>query len=164
MARPRRPPRPCIRHFRARPTTCLILASVERASPPTRATTRRFRLSLCAPAPLSFEVAEGVRNVGLVLQTKSHRRDSASFLLRVAPVFEGGKEDSCMFETQDRARGSTASAISNGAVRILHEYTGRGPTKARTTINTNSVMILFGDTLTKGERKLAESGNRSAVL
>jgi uncharacterized protein YbcI len=61
-------------------------------------------------------------------------------------------------------RGNISSAISNGAVRLLREYTGRGPTKARTTIGSDSVMILFGDTLTKGERKLAEIGDSAAVL
>jgi uncharacterized protein YbcI len=63
-----------------------------------------------------------------------------------------------------QARGASASAISNGAVRLLQEYTGRGPTKARTVINTDSVMILFGDTLTKGERKLADNGDGEMVL
>ena len=62
------------------------------------------------------------------------------------------------------ARGSTAAAISTRAVRLLHEYTGRGPTKARTTINTDSVMILLAETLTKGEKKLAETGDGAAVL
>ena len=69
-----------------------------------------------------------------------------------------------MSETEERARGSTAAAISNGAVGLLHEYTGRGPTKARTTINHDSVMILFGDSLTKAERTLAENGDGEVVL
>jgi uncharacterized protein YbcI len=64
----------------------------------------------------------------------------------------------------NRAPGSTASAISSAAVRMLHEYTGRGPTKARTTINRDTVMILLGDTLTKGERKLVEKGESDVVL
>jgi uncharacterized protein YbcI len=69
-----------------------------------------------------------------------------------------------MSESAERARGSTASAISSSAVRMLHEYTGRGPTKARTTINRDTVMILLGDTLTKGERKLVEKGEAEVVL
>jgi uncharacterized protein YbcI len=69
-----------------------------------------------------------------------------------------------MIESEHRARGSTSSAISNAAVRLLQEYTGRGPTKARTTINHDSVMILFGDALTKGEKKLAEIGDGAIVL
>jgi uncharacterized protein YbcI len=69
-----------------------------------------------------------------------------------------------MSESVKRARGSTASAISSSAVRMLHEYTGRGPTKARTIINRDTVMILLGDTLTKGERKLVEKGESDVVL
>lgn len=69
-----------------------------------------------------------------------------------------------MSETEQRTRGSTSSAISDGAVRLLHEYTGRGPTKARTTINHDSVMILFGDSLTKAERTLVEKGDGALVL
>ena len=42
--------------------------------------------------------------------------------------------------------------------------TGRGPTKARTVINHDSVMILLEDILTKGERKLAENGKADHVL
>jgi uncharacterized protein YbcI len=69
-----------------------------------------------------------------------------------------------MSEPAQRARGVIASAISSNAVRMLHEYTGRGPTKARTTINRDTVMIVFADTLTKGERKLAENGDGETVL
>jgi uncharacterized protein YbcI len=58
---------------------------------------------------------------------------------------------------------SPAQAISNGAVQILHEYTGRGPTKAKTVINHDSVMILMADTLTKGEQGLAQNGKADRV-
>jgi uncharacterized protein YbcI len=54
--------------------------------------------------------------------------------------------------------------INSGAVRIVREYTGRGPTKARSVIDKNSVTILFGDALTAGERRLAESGKADTVL
>jgi uncharacterized protein YbcI len=50
--------------------------------------------------------------------------------------------------------GSKAAAISNHVVRTMSEYTGRGPTKARTHINDNVVTVLLQDTLTKGERSL----------
>jgi uncharacterized protein YbcI len=53
---------------------------------------------------------------------------------------------------------TTAGEISRRSVQLLREYTGRGPTKARTVINHDSVLILLGDTLTKSERTLAESG------
>jgi uncharacterized protein YbcI len=54
--------------------------------------------------------------------------------------------------------------ISTAAVQLLHEYTGRGPTKAKTLINDDVVTILLADTLTKGERKLADNGRSDRVL
>jgi uncharacterized protein YbcI len=41
--------------------------------------------------------------------------------------------------------------ISNAIVGLLREYTGRGPTKARTTLRDNLVVVLLEQTLTKGE-------------
>jgi uncharacterized protein YbcI len=60
--------------------------------------------------------------------------------------------------------GAVAAGISNSVVKILHEYTGRGPTKARTDINPNSVLVLLADTLTKGERVLVDNGQNELVL
>src|SRR5688572_18034216 len=54
--------------------------------------------------------------------------------------------------------------ISTAAVRLLNEYTGRGPTKAKTLLNDDVVTILLADTLTKGERKLVDSGRSDRVL
>src|SRR5215212_3189116 len=54
--------------------------------------------------------------------------------------------------------------ISTATVRMLHEYTGRGPTKAKTLINDDVVTILLADTLTTGERKLVDSGRADRVL
>jgi uncharacterized protein YbcI len=54
--------------------------------------------------------------------------------------------------------------INSGAVRVLRDYTGRGPTMARSVIDHNSVMILMGDTLTPGERRLADAGRAEHVL
>ncbi len=60
--------------------------------------------------------------------------------------------------------GTKAAAISNGAVHILSQYTGRGPTKARTTISEDHVLIVMADTLTKGERTLVKAGCSERVL
>jgi uncharacterized protein YbcI len=60
--------------------------------------------------------------------------------------------------------GSKAAAISNAVVRHLSEYTGRGPTKARTHITTDLVTVLLEQTLTKGERSLYEDGKAELVL
>jgi uncharacterized protein YbcI len=57
-----------------------------------------------------------------------------------------------------------AAMISTAAVQLLHEYTGRGPTKAKTSINDNVVTVLLADTLTTGERKLVEKGRCERVL
>ena len=59
---------------------------------------------------------------------------------------------------------SVNSQICDAAVRLLREYTGRGPTKARATVNDDSVMIVLGDTLTRGERQLAATGKAERVL
>jgi uncharacterized protein YbcI len=54
--------------------------------------------------------------------------------------------------------------INNGAVRVMREYTGRGPTHARTVIDRNSVTILVADTLTPAERQLAQNGRADHVI
>lgn len=60
--------------------------------------------------------------------------------------------------------GGVSSAISNAAVKIMAEYTGRGPTKARTSIRDDVVLILMHDTLTKAERTLLAAGHGAFVL
>src|ERR1700704_3573547 len=65
---------------------------------------------------------------------------------------------------EQRDTRSPAATISTSAVQLLHEYTGRGPTKAKTLINEDLVTILLADTLTKGERKLVDSGRSDRVL
>jgi uncharacterized protein YbcI len=49
-------------------------------------------------------------------------------------------------------------------VRILHEYTGRGPTSARTSIRDGIVTVLMRDTLIKAEQKLVEDGKTEMVM
>jgi uncharacterized protein YbcI len=55
-------------------------------------------------------------------------------------------------------------AISNAIVKLLHENSGRGPTKARTTIHENVVLVMLEDTLTKGEQNLVRKGRAEKVL
>ena len=61
-------------------------------------------------------------------------------------------------------RGAISAEISTAAVKLVAEYTGRGPTKAHTVINRDSVMILLADTLTKGERSLVQRGMSDHVV
>jgi uncharacterized protein YbcI len=65
---------------------------------------------------------------------------------------------------QQPARGSAAQAISNDVVRLVREYTGRGPTQAHTTIAENHVLVVLRDTLLKAERSLADDGHATAVI
>jgi uncharacterized protein YbcI len=60
--------------------------------------------------------------------------------------------------------GPLSSDISNAVVRLLSEYTGRGPTKARTYIADDMITVVLQDTLTKGERSLLRDGETSLVL
>lgn len=59
---------------------------------------------------------------------------------------------------------SLALTVSNAMVKLVAETTGRGPTKARTTIGRDHVLVMPGDTLTKGERRLVANGFRDEVL
>ena len=59
---------------------------------------------------------------------------------------------------------SRTASISNHVVRVMSEYTGRGPTKARTSIDGDLVSVLMRNTLTKGERSLVEDGRAQLVL
>jgi uncharacterized protein YbcI len=61
-------------------------------------------------------------------------------------------------------RGVLQAAISNAIVRLMHDYTGRGPTKARTTVSGDLVVCVLADALTKGERSLVADGRPEAVL
>ena len=60
--------------------------------------------------------------------------------------------------------GLLAAAISNGIVSLMHRYTGRGPVRARTTIDENLVVCVLGDTLTKAEQQLVDAGRSKVVL
>jgi uncharacterized protein YbcI len=66
-------------------------------------------------------------------------------------------------DLQDKSQGPSAK-IATGVVQVLHEYTGRGPTKAKATINENMVTVLLADTLTNGERMLVERGRGNRVI
>ncbi|HXD57349.1 MAG TPA: Na-translocating system protein MpsC family protein [Thermoleophilaceae bacterium] len=67
-------------------------------------------------------------------------------------------------DRRDPETGRHASAISNAIVQLLHEYSGRGPTRARTTIGDDLIVCLLADTLTNSERKLVDAGEERLVL
>ena len=63
-----------------------------------------------------------------------------------------------------RERQAPGGMISTAAVQLLHDRTGRGPTKAKTMIADNVVTVLLEDTLTTGERHLVDKGRADRVL
>jgi uncharacterized protein YbcI len=69
-----------------------------------------------------------------------------------------------MSPDRPRSDGELAATISNTVVRALARTTGRGPTKARTTIGENGVFVVLQDSLTIGEQTLADHGEGQAVL
>ncbi len=68
-----------------------------------------------------------------------------------------------MTDPAQNDRGSLTAAISNLVVQTTAEYTGRGPTRARTTIDGDWIFVALQDTLTKGERTLSETGRGTLV-
>jgi len=58
---------------------------------------------------------------------------------------------------------SAAAAISNHMVRLFARYFGRGPTKARTTLNTNIAVVTMAETMTRAEHNLVLAGEPEAV-
>ncbi len=60
-------------------------------------------------------------------------------------------------------RGGPALAISNHVVRVMNDYTGRGPSQARTLFDSELITVLLRETLTKGERRLVREGKGDVV-
>jgi uncharacterized protein YbcI len=60
--------------------------------------------------------------------------------------------------------GQLAAAISTAVVHLFSKHTGRGPTKARTTVDGDLVVVLLRDSMTRGERALVHNGKHDEVL
>jgi uncharacterized protein YbcI len=61
-------------------------------------------------------------------------------------------------------RGRLAAAISTAVVHVFSDHTGRGPTKARTTIDGETVVVILQDSMTTAERSLVDAGRDAEVL
>ena len=61
-------------------------------------------------------------------------------------------------------RGALSAGISRAVVRLFSEHTGRGPTKARTTIDAELIVVLLHDSMTHAEKTLAQAGKHAEVL
>ncbi len=60
-------------------------------------------------------------------------------------------------------RGEQAARISREMVSLMRRISGRGPTRARTTIGRDHVLVMFEDMLTEGERTLVKEGHSDEV-
>jgi uncharacterized protein YbcI len=67
-------------------------------------------------------------------------------------------------EPEDRKSGPMSAALSKAIVQLVRDYTGRGPTKVRTSIRDNVVLCLLEDSLTRGEQNLVNAGRIETVL
>jgi uncharacterized protein YbcI len=62
-----------------------------------------------------------------------------------------------------RSAGPLNAAVSSAVVGLLSRFVGRGPTKARTTIDGNLVVVLLRDGMTTAERNLVHAGKEAEV-
>jgi uncharacterized protein YbcI len=66
-------------------------------------------------------------------------------------------------EGERKALGETRARISKEIVRLQSEYYGKGPTKARTYIVDDLVVVVLEESFTRAEKTLAERGEREAI-
>jgi uncharacterized protein YbcI len=66
--------------------------------------------------------------------------------------------------TGDRSSlGEMRRTISNEIVRLQAEYYGKGPTRAKTYIVEDLVIVVLEESFTRAEKTLAERGERDAI-
>ena len=66
--------------------------------------------------------------------------------------------------TDDHGHGRLRAGISRAVVGLFSEHTGRGPTKARTTIDAELIVVLLHDSMTHAEKTLVRAGRPAEVL
>jgi uncharacterized protein YbcI len=66
--------------------------------------------------------------------------------------------------TEQPQNGDIAAAVADLTVHLLREYTGRGPTRARTHLSGDLVVVVLQDTMTRGELSLIRVGEHDRVL
>jgi uncharacterized protein YbcI len=66
-------------------------------------------------------------------------------------------------EGEQKALGETRASISKELVRLQAEYYGKGPTRAKTYILDDLVVVVLEETFTRAEKTLVERGEREAI-
>jgi uncharacterized protein YbcI len=62
-----------------------------------------------------------------------------------------------------KSLGETRATISREMVRLQAEYYGKGPTRAKTYIVDDLVVVVLEESFTRAEKTLAERGEREAI-
>src|SRR6185295_16496379 len=68
-----------------------------------------------------------------------------------------------MAEGDRSSLGAMRATISKEMVRLQAEYYGKGPTRAKTYIVEDLVVVVLEESFTRAERTLAERGEREAI-
>ena len=68
-----------------------------------------------------------------------------------------------MGERDRSSLGEMRAMISNEIVRLQAEYYGKGPTRAKTYIVEDLVVVVLEESFTRAEKTLAERGERDAI-
>jgi uncharacterized protein YbcI len=68
-----------------------------------------------------------------------------------------------MGEGDQRSLGEMRAMISNEIVRLQAEYYGKGPTKAKTYIVEDLVVVVLEESFTRAEKTLVERGEQEAI-
>jgi uncharacterized protein YbcI len=68
-----------------------------------------------------------------------------------------------MPEGQQKPLGEVRAIISREIVRLQAEYYGKGPTRAKTYIFEDIVVVVLEESFTRAERTLAQRGERDAI-
>ena len=68
-----------------------------------------------------------------------------------------------MNEGPDKTLGEMRAMISKEIVRLQAEYYGKGPTKAKTYIVEDLVVVVLEESFTRAEKTLAKRGERGAI-
>lgn len=90
----------------------------------------------------------------------------SSLLDRAGRACTEGTSKGCIALSQadPTSAGALNSALSNLIVRLVGEYAGRGPVRARSYVDGDLVCVVLQDTLTRGERNLLNNGEEDLVL
>jgi uncharacterized protein YbcI len=65
--------------------------------------------------------------------------------------------------TVAQSEAAPTAAVSTAVVRVVADFLGRGPTKAKTWIVGDVVVVVLGDTHTRAEHRLIEEGSADVV-